>query len=204
MSKARVLVADGVRQGAKTIVVESGATRGATIGLDLWLLDANGNQVAVREQDILNSYVTTTPGGGDSSTGDYSPTAWRLIVEIPPNVVALAETATTGIYVITGEGASVTRQITGTEDEITVADGDAVAGNPKIGLADLANSGVGGALLKITRDDKGRLSGTEAATTDDLDEGTENLYYTDDRVIALIGDPDTDLLSIYLAARDAP
>ena len=52
-------------------------------------------------------------------------------------------------------------------------------------LSDLANSGVGTALVKITRDGKGRISGTEAATTTDLAEGS-NLYFTDARADARI------------------
>lgn len=46
-----------------------------------------------------------------------------------------------------------------------------------LGLADLANSGLGAALVKITRDAKGRVSGTQAATTDDLPAGSTNKYF---------------------------
>lgn len=52
-------------------------------------------------------------------------------------------------------------------------------------LADLADSGTGSALVKITRDSKGRLAGTSAATTTDLTEGT-NLYFTNARADARI------------------
>ena len=52
-------------------------------------------------------------------------------------------------------------------------------------LNDLADSGTGAALVKITRDAKGRVSGTHAATTTDLTEGS-NLYYTDARSDARI------------------
>jgi hypothetical protein len=45
----------------------------------------------------------------------------------------------------------------------------------------LNDTGVGLALLKITRDIYGRVEGTESATTDDLSEGTTNLYFTDQR-----------------------
>jgi len=45
------------------------------------------------------------------------------------------------------------------------------------GLADVANSGVGAALVKITRDAKGRVSGTQSATTDDLAQGATNKYF---------------------------
>jgi hypothetical protein len=58
-------------------------------------------------------------------------------------------------------------------------------GVTKIDLADLADSGTGAALVKITRDSKGRVSGTHSATTSDLAEGT-NLYYTNARADARI------------------
>lgn len=67
--------------------------------------------------------------------------------------------------------------ITGTAQQIEVANGTAVAGLPTISLADLSNSGVGAALLKITRDPKGRISGTQSATTDDLPAGATNKYF---------------------------
>lgn len=52
-------------------------------------------------------------------------------------------------------------------------------------LADLADSGTGDALVKITRDAKGRIAGTSAATTSDLAEGS-NLYFTDARADARV------------------
>jgi len=67
--------------------------------------------------------------------------------------------------------------ITGTANQIGVANGDAAAGLPTISLADLANSGVGAALVKITRDAKGRVSGTQSASTDDLPAGSTNKYF---------------------------
>lgn len=54
-----------------------------------------------------------------------------------------------------------------------------------LGLADVPDGG-GGTLQKTAFDAKGRKSGTSVATTDDLDEGTGNLYYTDVRVDARI------------------
>lgn len=53
-----------------------------------------------------------------------------------------------------------------------------------LGLADVADAGTG-ALQKTQFDGKGRKTGTAAATTTDLPEGT-NLYYTDGRVDARI------------------
>lgn len=54
-----------------------------------------------------------------------------------------------------------------------------------VGLADLADAG-GGEIRKFDRDDKGRVAGTSAATTDDLAEGATNLYYTDARADARV------------------
>ncbi|MCO7494691.1 hypothetical protein [Stenotrophomonas maltophilia] len=67
--------------------------------------------------------------------------------------------------------------ITGTAQQIDVANGNASAGLPTISLADLPNSGVGAALVRITRDAKGRVSGTQSATTDDLPAGSTNKYF---------------------------
>lgn len=67
--------------------------------------------------------------------------------------------------------------ITGTAQQIDVANGNAAAGLPTISLSNLPDSGVGAALVKITRDAKGRVSGTQAATTDDLPPGTSNKYF---------------------------
>lgn len=67
--------------------------------------------------------------------------------------------------------------ITGTAQQIDVANGNAAAGLPTISLSNLPDSGVGAALVKITRDAKGRVSGTQAATTDDLPPGTINKYF---------------------------
>lgn len=56
-----------------------------------------------------------------------------------------------------------------------------------IGLNELGDTGVGAALVKITRDAYGRVEGTEAATTDDLPEGLANLYHTDERAQDAVG-----------------
>lgn len=59
---------------------------------------------------------------------------------------------------------------------------DPDTGKIAFGLADLPDSGIGTALVKITRDQFGRVAGTESANTDDLPEGAANLYFTPDRV----------------------
>lgn len=62
------------------------------------------------------------------------------------------------------------------------------------GLVDLPDSGSGTGLVKITRDSKGRVEGTQAATTTDLAEGS-NLYFTDGRADARVAVHRADLAS---------
>lgn len=67
------------------------------------------------------------------------------------------------------DGFDVTTDLTKTVDPTTNV--------TTFGLADLADTGTGDALVKITRDAKGRIAGTEAATTDDLPEGATHRYF---------------------------
>jgi hypothetical protein len=75
-------------------------------------------------------------------------TLWRLVREIPANIKGLAAVTTNGWFRKDGT-TIVAREIAGTD------------------LPDLADSGTG-SLLAITRDAKGRVSGSRAATAVDL------------------------------------
>lgn len=95
-----------------------------------------------------------------------------------------------------GGGPSGERGFHAIADAFTAGEGVDLATDPATGVTDVAlagidDTGVGAALVKITRDAYGRVAGTEAATTDDLPEGTR-LYYTqaraDARVAAGIAD----------------
>lgn len=102
---------------------------------------------------------------------------------VPGTLIQLGLLENEGLVAWTVEEGWVTREIEGVAGEIAVVDGDGVDGNPTVGLADLSDSGVGvSPMLLFTRDPKGRISGTQAATTGDLPEGVSNLYYTDSRV----------------------
>lgn len=93
--------------------------------------------------------------------------------------------------------------ITGTDGRIEVANGNAVAGLPTIDLAEVSNAG-GGNLQKTAFDSYGRATGYSAATTDDLNEGSVNLYFTNARVAGALQSGDTpDYLQIYIDERDA-
>ena len=86
-----------------------------------------------------------------------------------------------GILVLDEDLNWYARSIEGVVDEIVVTDGDGIAANPVIGLADLPDANTGTFKL-ITRDAKGRVEGTLDGDTDDVPEGATNLYYTPTRV----------------------
>lgn len=142
----------------QTVQVEVGATVGAQIGVNL--LSPDGQ--LVRWDQIANSAGSGGGSGSINTTDDLEEGQWNLWFtdRRAQDAVGgiLADTATIDLTYTAGTSITAT-------------------------LKDLADSGTGAALVKITRDAKGRISGTSAATTTDLAEGT-NLYYTDARVRA--------------------
>jgi len=104
------------------VSVEEGATKGATIGVNLFY---NGFLVAL--EDILNPITPDTPG--------TTVTAWSLIIDIPANVTALANQAGTGIYVLTAPGTSATRQVTSADSSVTITNPGGVAGDIDLSVA---------------------------------------------------------------------
>lgn len=75
-----------------------------------------------------------------------------------------------------------TRSILAVDDtRIVITDGDGLAADPTIDLAEVVPED--GGTLQLTRFDAyGRRDAEGSATTDDLAEGVDNLYYTDERV----------------------
>lgn len=145
MAKHRVPL---FKQPNRSVEVDPAATEGAVVGRNLFLAD--GTVVTV--DMILN-----VEDDGDGLDAVY----WRTIQERPPNVDALAAQEGTGLYVITGPGASETREIS--SSTLSVQNGDGVASDPAIDLDELEDSG-SGALMAIERDQYGRVAGTKPAT----------------------------------------
>lgn len=79
------------------------------------------------------------------------------------DLTAVAGLTTTGLVVRTGTGTAATRTITGTAGNITVSNGDGVAGNPTLNLA---TAGTAGTYATVTTDAFGRVtSGVTTQTT---------------------------------------
>lgn len=80
---------------------------------------------------------------------------------------ALAALATTGLVARTGAGTYLTRTIAGTALNISVTNGDGVAGSPVLDLID-AGTPVTTSFVKITTDAKGRVTGTTPVGAGDI------------------------------------
>ena len=188
MAKRRVLEHGMQRRGFVTIDDE--ATKGAVLGKNLYNADGTLFDAGEVITQAIRTNTTTT-------TTSIVSSIWRLILEIPANIISLA--ALTGIGFATRINSSsdwANRVIQGITGRIDVVSGDGVGnvnvtlnsggsvmlnsggnvtlntlggGDPTIDLAILTDSGVGASpLMLFTRDIWGRISGSQLAVWKDL------------------------------------
>lgn len=153
MKKAKVAIADA---SGGTVTVEHGATVGAMLGVNLWISDPSA--AAGRRLLVAADLV---PAAAPPPL--LTPTSWRVLLDIPANVRAVETLATNGLVVRKVDGSWLTREILPTVGRTTIASGDGDAGDIVIDLAVVVDSGAG-ALLAITRDSYGRVTGTKPVT----------------------------------------
>lgn len=171
MTKRRVPIW-GKPQGY--VAIDDAATDGAVLGENLrW---PNGE--LVKKEELAGS----APVDDENKR-----TLWKLLLQVPANVVALAKATGAGFFAVKSDGTGAFRSIVSADDDrILVTNNAGEAGDPTIDLAPVPDSG-GGTLQKTAFDAYGRNTGTSAATTTDLPEGG-NLYFTVARAIAAVGD----------------
>lgn len=167
MGKVRVPL-HGKPQGFTT--VDPDATPGAIVGRNLYWSDG---RTLVTEADFNPA---PTDGADSSGVGGVSQTLWSLILQIPANVTALADASGTGYFVVTGAGTGAMRTIEEVAGETVVADGNGVAGNTSIGLADSGVTPGTYTNATVTVDAKGRVtvaaSGQSGAVPYEVADGT--------------------------------
>ena len=124
-----------VGPGNRVATIDLESSKGARVGDDLLWPDGT----VVQEDEIRGSSQTLNSTSITQQPGVVTPTAtiWSLILEIPAFIKSLAAlvTGATGIVVKGAGDTAVTREIEGTTDQIDVADGDGVAGNPVISIS---------------------------------------------------------------------
>jgi hypothetical protein len=141
------------------VEIEPDATIGAVVGVNLYWPDGS----LVTEADLAGETADDT----EEVINQVYLTSWASVLSKPQNIIEAAALTGAGVIVRQVTGDWVVRTIEGTAGNIVVTNGTGDAGNPIINLATVADSGTG-ALLAITRDGFGRVTGTRAVTPADL------------------------------------
>ena len=142
--------------------VETDATKGATVGTDLHWPDGS----VVQASQIRNT--TSSGGNSGSSIGTTDD-----LDEGSHNLYFTSQRSQDAVGGILTDSDTIHFTYSSTSHFI------------RADLKSLTNAG-GGVLVKVARDIYGRVSGTSAASTDDLAEGSANLYFTKFRVAAAL------------------
>ncbi|MGO1069327.1 hypothetical protein [Lysobacter sp. CA199] len=176
----------------KAVTVDTRATEGAVFGVSLVWPDGRVVTVA----DLR---------GDDPDTPNATPTLWRLVREIPRNVEEVENLESAGLVVRQPSQDWITRVVLPTIGRTTVANGDGIAGDIVIDLAVVPNTD-GGAILLTEFDAYGRAFKRNPATSDNLDEGDEHLYFTNARAVDALEtwDGGPDYLQLLLDEYDPP
>lgn len=216
-------------QSLRPVAIDAAATCGAQIGVNLLLPDGTVGTLA----KLQALFGTGTTSSSITTTDDVEEGQWNLWftnrraqdavggilansanvtltyvggTSITADLTDLTDIGTGALLAITRDGkgrvtGTKAATITGTAGQINVANGNASASLPTISLADVSVTS-GGTLKKRAFDAKGRLSQESAATTDDLTEGSTNLYFTAARVRAAVLTGISLTTSAVIAATD--
>lgn len=142
----------------KSVLIDTEATAGAQVGVNL--IGPDGALVTPTMWQAMQSTGSANEGATGGTTDGIDEGAWNLYFtkeRAQDAVGGILKNSTNIALSYDDDAPGVTADLT----DVTVADG--------------------GALKKYGFDSKGRLSGSDDATTDDLPEGADSLYFTDAR-----------------------
>jgi len=109
-----------------------GGTGSLTIPVGTSAAEPTGVTGTMRYDTDLNKFRFYTTSWNNIATEGYVASNFQ---PLDSDLTALANTSTTGLYVVTGAGTSTTRTLTAPAAGITVSNGNGVAGNPTLSLA---------------------------------------------------------------------
>jgi hypothetical protein len=113
------------------------------------------------------SSITVTGSTGLTVAGSPITTTGTIALTLSTELQGLSGLAATGILARTGAGTFSPRTITGTAGNVTVTNGDGVAGSPTLNLA-TAGTAVTAQYVKITTDAFGRVTATTPVVAGDI------------------------------------
>lgn len=145
----------------RAALIDTDATAGATIGVDLRLPDGSVATVAA-----LAALLGASSSSSSSSFSDA--VIWQRVLQKPGNITQVEALSSAGLVTRLADGSWTTRSIaTADAGRITVTDGGGATGNPTLDLATIT-PGNTGSLIAITVDSYGRVTGSRAVTDADI------------------------------------
>lgn len=161
----------------KVIQIDEGATKGATVGVNVWNQDG----------------TLFVPFTGDAEP-ELAITYWSLILEIPLRVVALAQSTGLGLYAITADDTGATREIE-VSPRLLIENANGVDGNPFLDIADtvlVANGALSALRVVVAEDGAARYPDIDTVgdallaigvTVDAADDATDVRVRTDGELV---------------------
>lgn len=153
----------------RVVNINADATKGAVVGVNLYAADG---------KTLIDPAVFGDDAGGSS-------VPWDRLTGVPRNLDAFSKISGMGypVLVAPGQWRMRTFQAGG---GLSISNGNGRDGDTTLRLQEVLDTLDGQALVKTTIDQYGRVVATAEASTDDLAEGSANLYFTAARVDARI------------------